>query len=337
MRLPASLVFTALVAAVTLPAEPAHAETVVVKLATLVPQGSEWHRALQEMGQQWQRISSGQVTLRLYPGGVAGDDADIVRKMRLGTLGGGLISPTGLQEIDRSVLGLAIPMGFDTYEQFDCAVGKLGPVFEAVLADKGFVVLAWADAGFVRFFTKNPVRTPDDLRRQKLFAWAGDDKFIEVWKKGGFNAVPLPSTEISTALSTGLVNALPTTPQAAVLFGWFNSAKNMTDVPWGVLYGAIVVSKTTWEKIPADLRPRLLKAARETGVKLQQITRAAEPKDIAAMQKRGLNVIRPDEAAMAQWRRLLDEIVPKVRGSFLPSDQIDRALAVRNQCRQNKP
>jgi TRAP-type C4-dicarboxylate transport system substrate-binding protein len=318
--------------AVLLSFSAASAQT-VVKMATLVPQGSAWHQTLQQMAAEWQKISGGRVTLRLYPGGVAGDDSDIVRKMRLGILNAALISSAGMQDIDRSVLALQIPLAYADYAEFDCALEQVAPAIEKTLDARGFVMLAWADAGYVRFFTKSPVRVPDDLRKQKLFVWAGDDLLVEVWKKAGFNPIPLPSTEISTALQTGLVTAVPTPPQAAVLMQWYNQAKNMTDINWGVLIGGIVVTKETWEKIPAELRPALAESARKTARRLSALTRESEPKDIDAMAKRGLTVVKLDAAALQQWRAVVEGVYPAIRGKSIPTEAFDAGLRARDACR----
>jgi TRAP-type C4-dicarboxylate transport system substrate-binding protein len=310
------------------------AQNIVIRMATLVPQGSAWYTTLQEMGQAWQTISGGRVTLRLYPGGVAGDDSDVVRKIRLGTLEGGVLSSIGLADVDRSVLALELPMGYASYEEFDAVLAKMSPQLERIYADKGFVVLAWPEAGWVHFFTKSPVRTPDDLRALKLFAWAGDDYAVELWKSAGFNPVPLPSTEISTALQTGLVSALPTTSQAAVLLQWYTHAKNMTDVNWAVLLGGIVVSRVRWERIPADLRPALRKAAQEAGAKARAQTRGSAVSDVEAMEKRGLTVVRLDAAALEAWQRAAEGAYPALRGKYVPAPAFDEALRLRDEYRK---
>ena len=312
----------------------AGAQNVVVKMATLVPQGSAWYTTLQEMAQAWQTVSGGRVTLRLYPGGVAGDDGDVVRKMRLGTLEGGVLSSAGLADVDRSIFALELPMGYTDYDEFNAVLDKMSPQLEKIYADKGFVLLAWADAGWVHFFTKSPVRTPDDLKALKLFAWAGDDFAVELWKSSGFKPVPLPSTEISTALQTGLVSALPTTAQAAVLLQWYTHAKYMTDVNWAVLLGAIVVLRTTWERIPADLRPALLKAAQDAGAKARAQTRESAVSDVEAMKKRGLTVVHLDAAALEAWQRAAEGAYPNLRGKYVPAVVFDEALKLRDEYRK---
>ena len=297
----------------------------VVKMATLAPEGSPYQLILKEMGEKWKALSGGKVELRLYPGSVAGDDQDVVRKMRLGTLGAGLITSVGVASIDKSVYALQLPMLYRSTEEVDYVLSKMGPKLEASLEAKGFIVLHWADAGWVRFFTKTPVTLPEELKSQKLFAWAGDTDAIEIWKQAGFNSIPLPSTEISTALQTGLVNALPTTPQAAVLLQWYTRAPNMTDVKWALLLGASLVTKTIWEKIPAELRPALMKAAREAGAKLRAESATAGVRDVEAMKKRGLKVIPVDAKAEAAWRQLVETAYPKIRGKVIPAEAFDEA------------
>ena len=324
------------VAAALLSAPAAAADPVVIKMATLVPSGSSWNKSLQEMGQKWQQISGGRVVLKLYAGGVAGDDADVVRKMRLGTLNAGLLATAGLSDIDRSVLALQIPMLYADYDEADWVSNKMTPALDAQLEAKGFVVLAWVDGGWAHFFTKTPARTPEELKSAKLFTWAGDDKYTELWKGAGFNAIPLPATEISTALQTGLVNAICTTPQVAALMQWYNHAKNMTDINWGLLVGAIVVNKSAWEKIPADVRPAILEVTRETGHQLSKATRADEIESVEAMKKRGLNVVKPGPAEIESWRKFTESVFPLVRGKYMPAEAFDAALKFSGEYRQQR-
>lgn len=309
------------------------ANEVVVKMATLAPQGSEWHKALQEMGAAWQKASHGQVVFRLYPGGVAGDDTDVVRKMRLGTLDAGLLTVNGLSNIDRSVLALEIPLAYANYPELDCALNQIGPQLEKQLEAKGFVVLGWSDGGWAHFFTKSPVRTIEDMKKMKMFVSAGDDQYVELWKKTGFNPVPLPSTEISTALQTGLVNAVTMTAQGVVLLQWYRQVGYMTDFNWAVLLGGIVVSKATWEKIPADVRPALKAEAANACKRLREFSRQSEPKDIDALKKQGVQVVHVDDAVLKEWRKLIDGVLPQIRGSYVPVDFLDEALKQRDTCR----
>jgi len=312
----------------------AQAQTVVVKMATLVPDGSSWHQILKETAEKWKTLSGGRVVVRLYPGGVAGDDPDVVRKMRLGTLNAGVLTSVGVAEIDKSVYALGIPMMYASYEEVYHVLDKMRPGLEGRLETKGFVVLNWADGGWVRFFSQRPVAVPDDLRALKLFSWAGDNEAVEIWRAAGFNPVPLPSTEIATALQTGLVNALGAPPQVAVITQYYNHARNMTDLEWQLLLGATIVTKSTWERIPADMRPALLEAAREGGRRLQAEIRRTGEKDVLAMQKRGLNVVPVDARARELWRQTAEGMYRRIRGAIVPADAFDEALRHRDEYRK---
>lgn len=307
---------------------------VLVKMATLVPEGSSWHRILKETAAKWEALSGGRVKVVLYAGGVAGDDPDVVRKMRLGTLQAGVLTAVGVAQVDKSVYALGVPLMYDSYEELYGVLDKLRPKLEANLEAKGFVVLNWADGGWVRFFTKRPAATPDDLRHQKLFTWAGDNDSLEVWKAAGFQPVPLAATDIMTGLQTGLIEALGTPPQVAVISQYFNHAPNMTDLRWQLLLGATIINKATWERIPADLRPQLLEASREAGTRLQAEIRGSEQRDIDAMRKRGVNVVPVSAAQRAQWQQLSTTIYPKVRGVIVPADAFDDALRFRDEWRK---
>ncbi len=318
-------------------ATPASAQTVTIKMATLVPEGSSWHTILKEVAEKWKTISGGRVVVRLYAGGVAGDDPDVVRKMRLGTLNAGVLTSVGLAEIDKSVYALGVPMMYDSYDEIYGVLEKMRPSLEAGLEEKGFVSLNWVDAGWVHFFAKKPVEKPADLKALKLFAWAGDTQAIEVLKSGGFNPVPLPSTELSTALQTGLVQALGTPPQVAVISQYFVHAPFMTDLDWQLLLGGTVVRKEVWDKIPAELHAPLLEAAREAGRRLQEEIRQSAQRDVEAMKKRGLKVVPVDAKTKAEWRQTAEAFYPKIRGPIVPAAAFDQAMKYRDELRAAKP
>jgi TRAP-type C4-dicarboxylate transport system substrate-binding protein len=310
---------------------------VIVKMATLVPDGSSWHRVLKEVADKWNRISGGRVQVRLYPGGVAGDDPDVVRKMRLGSLNAAVLTSVGVGEIDKSVYALSIPMAFDGYDEVYYVLERMRAKLEAGMEAKGFVVLNWADGGWVHFFTQRAVATPDDLKKLKLFLWAGDPKSLELWRGGGFNPVPLPSTELATALQTGLVEAFGAPPQVAVITRYYENAKNMTDVNWALLLGATVIKKDVWDRVPEDLKPQLLQATREAGHSLQAEIRRSGTADVEAMKKRGLNVVAVDAKTRDLWRAAAESTYGKVRGGYVPAEAFDEALRYRDEYRKQSP
>ncbi len=312
---------------------PASAQ-ITVKMATLVPQGTSWDLILTQAADQWKKISNGRVSVNLYSGGVAGDDPDVVRKMKLGTLQAGLLTAVGVGEIDKSVFALGVPMMYSSYDEVYFVLDKMRPKLEANIEKQGFVVLNWADAGWVHYFSQKPVATPDDLKKLALFAWANDTDQIDIMKGMGFNLRPLPTTEIATALQTGLINAVAISPQAALISQYYNYAKYMTDLNWELFLGATVIRKSVWDRIPAELHAPLLDAMKTAGNKLQDDVHNGVDRDIAAMKARGLNVVPVDAKARDAWARMVESVYPIIRGRIIPADAFDEALKYRDEYRK---
>jgi hypothetical protein len=189
----------------------ARAQKVEIIMATLAPTDSEWYKVMENMGAEWKRISGGNVILSIRAGGVVGDDPDAVRRLRSGSIQAAALTSAGLGDIDLGVAALQIPMMFDNYAELDYVRDRMAPKLEKRIEDKGYLVLNWGDAGWVQFFSTKPVHRLDDLRKLKLFTWAGYPTEEDLWKANGFRVVPLASTDIVQQLETHGIEAVPTT------------------------------------------------------------------------------------------------------------------------------
>jgi TRAP-type C4-dicarboxylate transport system substrate-binding protein len=315
---------------------PLAAQTVLIKMGTVAPEGSPWHQILQQMGQQWQKISDGKVTLRIYPGGVLGDEPDMITKMRIGQLQAVALSGSGLSRLEPAVACLQIPMMIESYEELDYVRDRIAPRLEKLLDAKGYIALNWGDAGWVHFFTKTPARRLDDIRKMKLFTMAGDADALELYQSAGFRPVPLATTDMMSALQTGLIEAFDVPPLLAMLNQWFGLARYMIDVKWAPLVGATVVSKKAWERLPESMRPAMLEAARSAGIRLRTEIRKMGDDAVVEMKKRGLNVIAVDAATLAEWRREVEEAYPKLRGRLVPAELFDEVKRLRDEFRAQR-
>jgi TRAP-type C4-dicarboxylate transport system substrate-binding protein len=311
----------------------------VVKLGTVAPEGSPWHDAMLETAQRWKEISNGNVMVRIYAGGVAGDETDMLRKIRIGQLHATALTSSTLVDIVPDIEAITLPMLIETDGELDYVIEKLGLEFEARLAEQGFKVLNWSSAGWVHFFSKQPVTTPADMKKQKLFFWGSDTLYVELLKKWGFNPVPLAITDLLPSLQTGLVDAFPAPPAAALAFQWFALAPNMTDFRWQPLPGTTVISMRQWDKIPADLRPLLEEAAREVGTRLQARIRKLEIEAIEVMKEHGLAVHSVPPGIVEEWKQLMrEEGYPVFVGSRISPEMFDRVRkAVDEYRRSNNP
>ena len=82
----------------------------IVKIGTLAPEGTAWHDILLELGQKWKIASNGDVQLRIYPGGILGDERDMVRKMRIGQIQAVALSTEGLSELAPEFNAFFLPL-----------------------------------------------------------------------------------------------------------------------------------------------------------------------------------------------------------------------------------
>jgi TRAP-type C4-dicarboxylate transport system substrate-binding protein len=310
-------------------------QPITVKMATLVPTNSSWFLLLKEVADKWNKLSNGRVRIILFGGATKGDDPEVVQTMRLGEeLQGAVLTSVGLAEIEKSVYALSIPMAYDSYEEVYAVLDKMQTRLEAAVEANGFIVLNWADGGWVHFFTTKPVTTPDDLKKLKLFQWNGDTKSLEIWKAAGFNPRPASSTDLMTGLSTGLFEACSVSPQIAQISRYYETAKYMTDLNWALLMGATVIKKDTWAKIPADVKPALLEAMKDAATKLRADMRQSGEKDVAAMKTAGLTVVPVDAKTKELWLKTAQSAYGKVRGDFVPPDAFDEAMKYRDAFRK---
>ena len=311
-------------------ANTARAETITIKLATLAPDGSSWHEALKDLAARWSKASSGRVQLKIYAGGVAGDETSVTSKMRIGQFGAALITAHGLISISEYVRAFSLPRAIRSYDELEFALDRLAPELRRRLADKGFVAIEFADAGMVRLFVPEPTTDVDRVRRFKLFTWAGETAGPKLWARAGFNVVPLASTEVMTGLQTGLIDAIPTTPTIALASQWYASLPVLIDMPIAPLVGAIVFTRGSWERIPPELRPTLEEEARSTVLRMREDNRRLEREAIEAMRKRGMQVLVPTAGELERWNALAEEANRGARGDYLPAeayDDLQRVLA----------
>lgn len=324
------LLITALVALVSTVAD----ADVVIKLATVAPKDSIWHEHLKRIDGLWQTASEGQVRLRIYAG-TLGDEDDILRRVRVGQLDAAAISTAGLSSIDRATQAMHIPLAFISNAEMEYVRNGIAKQLESLLADKGFRVLTWAEVGWVHFFTKEPVVTPDDLRQQKLFVWSNGDSADseKLWQDLGFNTVSLSSIDIMPALQTGMITAFQAPPLMALANQWFPFTPYMTDLKWAPLTGATIITEKAWQKVPPQFRQELARIVDDEAVNLQRDVRDLERQAKDAMIKRGLNIVTVDHAAMGLW---LDEVktgYPQIRGSIVPAKYFDETLRLRDEFR----
>lgn len=314
-------------------ARPAVAQEVVVKLGTSAPQGSPWHTLLKEAANKWRDISNGKVALRIFPGGTMGDEGDMVQKMRLGVLQAAALSTIGLHAITPEPQALDMPLLVKNDEERENLLAKMQPGLDKALSDKGFIVLTWSEIGYTYFFSAKAHATLDEMRTSKLFVWSGDPASKDAWVAGGFRPVVLSAVDIVPSLTTGMIDTVVYPPTLILSLQANKYTKYMLDLPYSTLTGATVIDKKTWDKIPADLQPKLLQVFHELGEKGKVESRRMEKDALNKMKESGLQVIAVKDND--KWVKEVARVRDLSKGKVVPAKTFDDALSIVNARRKN--
>jgi TRAP-type C4-dicarboxylate transport system substrate-binding protein len=304
-----------------------------IKLATVVPDGSIWDKNLRQMADEWKEATGGRVTVTVFGGASQGDEATVLRKMRLDALQAASFTAVGLGSIDPAFNVFDVPFFFESYDELNDVTAKLTPTIAKRLDAKGFVLLNWGHGGWTQLFTKRPVKTLDDLKSIKLYTSAGNDRMVQWFKANGFQPRPMAMTDIMTGLTTGMIEGLPTPALVAQLFQWYRQTPYMLDIGLAPVVGASIITKKAWNTIPAGDRPKLLASAAGVEKRLQIDVPKQDQAAVAELMKRGVTVTK---ANGAEWRTQADALAKTMRGEMVPPDIFDLATKARDEYRKGR-
>tara|TARA_B100000809_G_scaffold44000_1_gene38307 strand:- start:5432 stop:6412 length:981 start_codon:yes stop_codon:yes gene_type:complete len=300
---------------------------IIIKLATLAPEGTEYYNLLLEMGQRWQEETNGEIILRIYPNGVVGRESDTIRKMRIGQIQASAMSSIGLADLTDQIQAFTIPMVFKDYDDIEKVKEVMFDDISNGLSESGFKLLFLVDIGWVYWFSANEIAVPEDLRNAKIYTTAGDYVTVELFKRFGFNAIPVSETDILISLQTGMINSMQTVPILSLSSGWFALMPNMLDLKWAVFIGAVIIDERVWSKIRPEHQKVMMEVAQEIGKKYQENGRKTDAQAIEMMKKYGMKVKTPTDEELKIWEDFKEEIIPDVIDAYVPKEVYDKVIS----------
>jgi TRAP-type transport system periplasmic protein len=295
-----------------------------LKIATLAPPGSSWMKAFERAKRQIEKETDGEVTLRLYPGGVMGDESAMVRKMRTGQLDGGAVTSVGLGEIEKQLLVLQLPLTFRNHKELDYVRDKMSDTFEGMLNDNGFELLSWGDVGFNYLFSSAPIKKPDDIHNTTPWVWDADPITKAVMDVLKVNAVPLGVPDVLPSLQTGVVDTFLNSPYGAVALQWYTKAEYVTNLRLAVVIGGVVVTNKAMEGLSEEHRKVVQEAFGVHGKKLLAQIRKDNQEAIKTIERAGIETVKPED--MKAWMKVGEQTREKLTGSFFPKELVDEML-----------
>ena len=275
---------------------------IIINLASLVPENTPWGTELKKMSAEWARITNGEVLLQVFHGGIRGDEAEVLRKLRVNEIQAAMFTSSGLNTLVDETMTLSYPLLIRNNKELDVVMEKIRPELNAKFQQTGFVTLALARAGWVRLFSKEPIITPADARKYRMGTTPDDEKMLQAFKTLGFKMFPISNNDLMVSLrSQGGIEAFYYSPIAAAGSQLFGVAKNMSSLNLAPLMGGIIINNAAWNRIPAQYRPQLQAAFRRLETQIESSIVTLETDAINVMEKYGLKINRLTEAQEQAW------------------------------------
>ncbi|MCJ7833120.1 MAG: TRAP transporter substrate-binding protein DctP, partial [Deltaproteobacteria bacterium] len=295
---------------------------------TLAPEGSSWVKAFRDINRELAQKTGNQVAIRIFPGGVLGDEEDMLRKIKVGQIQGGFFTGGGLGLIFKDIKILVIPSLFENYKEVDALMNKMSGYFEKGILDNGFKIMGWGESGFIYLFSKNPIKNAADLRKGKVWIWEDTAIGRAVFKELGVNGIPLGIPDVLVSLQTGMIDTVYASPAAAISMQWFTRVSYMTDVPLSYSVGASVLHRSAFEKIPPALRGTVEEIFRHHLALLKENVRKEDQKAITVLAKQGIKLVSPNAKEVKEMQALSMKGVDTLGEDVFPKKTLAEAKAL---------
>lgn len=307
-----------------------------IKLGTIAPLRSPWVDEIKNLDMEWRKITGGKVEIKIYAGGIAGSEEDMVRKIRMGMLGGAVFTNIGITQIQKDAYVLNMPFTMDTDAELDYVLSKLTPDFEKEIEAKGFKVVTWAKSGWLYFYSKRPIIYPEDLKKHKLSFAIGTPEMEQAWKKSGYQVIPTDLKDLLMALQSGMLDSAYLPHLLAASGQYFALIPHTSDLKVAPLVGGIVLSNNIWKQIPEEFKKPMIEAAKVVAARLYKKADQLEKDAINEMKKHGLiyHTLPPD--ALPRWKAAVNAGLDEVVGKAFSKEVYDKLIKAVNESRKLK-
>ncbi len=299
----------------------------VISMATLAPAGSTWMRVFDAANRELRRRTNGQLAMRWYPGGVQGDEAEVIRKIRSGRLDGAAVTAVGLGQIHRPILAFQIPGIFASPNDLVRARESLRPEITTAFETAGFMLLGFGSAGAPRMLSRRAIRVPNDLRAAHPWQWREDLILPALYAEVGATAVTLQVPEVLSAIQTNRVDTVFSSPLAAVALQWASQMQYMSDRPNSASLGAIIVSKTQFQTLTPEQQVIVREVTAQYDILLARNVSHDDEAAATTLTSRGVQVLALTEPERAQWVAVFSRMRTRLAGSIADAGWIARVEA----------
>lgn len=261
-----------------------------LKFATLIPVGTSWTNILNNWVNEVETKSNGRIKFKLYPGGIMGDEPDVLRKMRKGQLHGGMFTGYGVGRIYSPARVLEVPFLFQDTTESDYVRDKLMSDIEIGFRDNGFELLGWPEVGFIHFFSKYRIDSLEDVKHRRIWLWQGDPLGEAFFNASDISPVPLSIIDVYTQITAkhGSVDTVYTSPFGAIALQWHTKLKYGTIMPMTNAIGALTVTSKFYNKLPDDLKELLKTTGKVASDRIREQARKENERSMQILKDSGI-------------------------------------------------
>jgi TRAP-type C4-dicarboxylate transport system substrate-binding protein len=308
--------------------------SVTIKLATLVPEGSSWMKTFKTLNSEVMKKTESRVQFRIYPGGVLGDERDMLRKMKIGQIHGAVLTTGSLSSLFKEVDVLQVPFLFQKYEEVDVILKKMDAFFRKGFEESGYIFLSWSEGGFINLMSTVPIASVADMKKAKVWIWEESPMAKAIFDEAGVKAIPLSVPDVLVGLQTGLVDVVYIPPTAAISLQWFTKIKYFTDVPLSYLTGGAVVKKEIFKGLSPSDQNVVMETFQRQFEELKGVTRNENQEAIKVMTKQGVKVIVPSKDQLDEFKRLSAKAMGKITGQTFSKKVLEEVTSSLEQYRK---
>jgi len=313
-------------------------KTYTLKFASLIPAETAWMKSIQGWSDELHKKSNGRLQLKIYPGGVMGDEPDVLRKIRSRQLHGAFFTGYGIGRIYPQARVLEMPFLFKTTDESDYVRSQLMPDIEQGFRDKGFELLGWPEVGFLHFFSKYPINSLHELKSRHIWLWQGDPMGEAFAESAGISPIPLSIMDVYTQLSAqhGSIDTVYNSPFGALAMQWHTKLRYASHVPMTNAIGSLVLSQSFYKKLPNDLQVLLKKTGELVSEKINLDARRDNKKSIELLKQSGIEFMwNWTDNEKQQMQDIRDQAAQKLADSgYIPEKYFTRTKTILNQFRE---
>lgn len=271
-------------------------ETKTIRLGHGLDVSHSVHKAMVKMGEDLAQLSDGKLKLEIYPSQQLGTERQCLELLQIGSLDMTKVSVGVLENFAPKMKVLGLPFLFrDREHSFTVLDGPIGQQLLNEGEQYWLKGLGYYDAGSRSFYTKDkPVNTPEDLAGQKIRVMESVTAMDMVSDLGG-SPTPISWGELYTALQQGVVDGAENNPPSFYLSRHYEVAKYYTLDEHTVLPDVLLAGTYLWDKLTSEEQGWLKQAVETSVVYQRKLWLEAENEALEAVQKAGVQIIRPDK------------------------------------------